>query len=669
MSSANAFWVSDLISKNPFSPTELAELLEVLANQCQEDQKTVLEELSEGVSVGKGGCIEVSVDEAGTRIRSNCEQALQVVLNAIGKEVGGWRSGGSAYWQTDDGDQITVTYFDVKAGALEESRVELEGVYGYSFDAIESLSDDEVQSLMEERGLEFDLASAGVNSDKPGWMGKAFVALLKGQAPREGEVDSEEQESGFGLPDGCEAITKELLLELLPSGFESVEALSLSFSESLSDLSGLTHLKSLRYLDLSYCESLEKLHGLSDFPLLEELDLSNCESLVSLEGVSGLPGLKALDLSGCEALTSIDGLTGAPNLEKLELIGCELVSDLGVLSKLKNLREVDLSSCDKITDLSPLLALKSLEKVDLSFCEAIEEIPFDLADKVVSIEDESDEEDLSGEEGSEFDSEDSDSTSEAIGLHMGREGEWVLARLQCDHGGWLDELSITRLELGSGELCQHIESRMVVTDVPFKLIEELGPSKTGKLAALAGAEKWAKRYVVPPVGSSIFGSYVENRENFSDYVGDVPKKAVDALPFVQELRESLSECSLSIHQSIGEIALLAIGEKRTKFRTQRSSGKGSEERVNVLAKRLEKDEPAFADFDLGNYLAEVKEIVGISIQDSIDALALGIVAQDWLTRDDSRLAIVDSSGKVRPWSDEAEHYYAIPVVSKKQPPK
>jgi Leucine-rich repeat (LRR) protein len=330
-------------------------------------------------------------------------------------------------------------------------------------------------------------------------------------------------------------------------------------------------------------------------------------------------------------------------------------------SRLSALRELDLSICENLVDITPLLALENLEKLE-TYSSGIEEIPAELAYAVEDYQEPEDDEEESDPGASH------EPNRTVVGLHMGVIDEWVMASLGVDDDGWLDDISISTDNIGSGDLVQKINARLVVTDAPFKAHEELSTAGEERLEAVAGAEKWAKRYVVRPFSEEVFKVAASSGGDLSTLSAQLPRKSIDAFFFAEELREMSPKSSSKLHVSVGEIALLALGEKRNKFATQKSSLKGSQERATVLEKRLRK-EPEFSEFDLWNYLCEVKDTLDVEIPDVIDAIALGLVAMDWLTYEDSRLAISDSSGRVRPWDGKSKCYYAIPEVSKKQPPK
>ena len=76
------------------------------------------------------------------------------------------------------------------------------------------------------------------------------------------------------------------------------------YGRSLTDISGLAHLKNLKNLDLSFCEEITDLSYLSDCLNLKSLVLRDCgvwntDYKINTDFLSNLTNLTSLDLSGC----------------------------------------------------------------------------------------------------------------------------------------------------------------------------------------------------------------------------------------------------------------------------------------------------------------------------------------------------------------------------------
>ena len=150
----------------------------------------------------------------------------------------------------------------------------------------------------------------------------------------------------------------------------NLTGLKLNNHDSLTDLSGLSGLKSLTSLDLRGCSRLTDLHELSGLRDLTSLNLDECSALTDLNGLSGLNKLTSLNLAGCSRLTDLRGLSGLKNLTSLSLAGCTSLVDLG-LSGLEKLTSLDLRWCSRLTDLRGLSGLKNLTSLNLDRCSVL----------------------------------------------------------------------------------------------------------------------------------------------------------------------------------------------------------------------------------------------------------------------------------------------------------
>jgi len=144
------------------------------------------------------------------------------------------------------------------------------------------------------------------------------------------------------------------------SGLSSLRILNLT-QTSVSDLSGLSGLSSLQYLDLTQT-SVSDLSGLSGLSSLQSLDL-NQTSVSDLSGLSGLSSLRILHLNQT-SVSDLSGLSGLSSLQYLDLTQTS-VSDLSGLSGLSSLRILHLNQTS-VSDLSGLSGLSSLQYLNLN---------------------------------------------------------------------------------------------------------------------------------------------------------------------------------------------------------------------------------------------------------------------------------------------------------------
>ena len=122
------------------------------------------------------------------------------------------------------------------------------------------------------------------------------------------------------------------------AGLLSLEGIR-AWNTSISDLSPLANAPRLRWLEVSGNRSLSKLTSLKGLKTLRRLEINDC-------GIS--------DLSGLAQLTQLTSLTLHDNL----------ISDVSPLAKLKNLTHLNLYK-NVIRDVSPLAGLNKLERLDL----------------------------------------------------------------------------------------------------------------------------------------------------------------------------------------------------------------------------------------------------------------------------------------------------------------
>lgn len=274
----------------------------------------------------------------------------------------------------------------------------------------------------------------------------------------------------------------------------------------------------------------------------------------------------------------------------------------------------------------------------------------------------------------------------ATGLHMGKDGAWVMADLVLDSAGDVLDVIFSRLELGELPDLGDADEHFVVTDAPFRFAEELhedGERESSKAAdaaagsgeasdAVIGANRWAKRQIVPFFEKHLFEEvYTSNDADLSEY--GISKKSIDAIPFIESIREKYGTSPSNIQLACPEMAMLAVGEKRIKFQHARTSIAGTEERARVLSAKLEdrniqilQGDWVFADiFEL---VSDAKKEEGLPQYDLLDALALALVARDWIVEDE-KLVVSGKTGKVVSWNGRDFEFFAMPNTKKKVPPR
>ena len=404
-------------------------------------------------------------------------------------------------------------------------------------------------------------------------------------------------------------------------------------------------------IDLS-CTSVVNVDGLKPLANLEELDLNYSHSLMSVSGLSALSKLKYLNLAGCESLTNLHGLESLENLEELNISDCVSLEDVQALSGCTNLKKLDVSGKHRIEDLSCLAALQKLESVDLPFDNslAVPETVQLLLDKNERVT--------------------------ILGLHLGKGNQWVLAGFYCDDGGWLDEIEISTIQSIPDELqsSSFAYSEVIAVNLPFREVGDTSEDDDSialATSAVEGASKWAARYIYPYPQAQLLQQYSSGEELSDLSLDSSEKKVTGVLREIVELRKALDSVMFDYDRAIyssGEMALLALGEKRRKFSNPRSSTEGSKERVNALVKAME-NEVEYDTFEsIWELIQNVKSEKGLPLADSIDAIALGLVAKHWHFFDD-RFCILDKTAKVKPWNEGCEIFLAMPSTAKKQPPK
>jgi Leucine-rich repeat (LRR) protein len=114
-------------------------------------------------------------------------------------------------------------------------------------------------------------------------------------------------------------------------------AIELDDCDSLSSISELNTLRSLRYLSISGCDSLITLSGIHDLPGLNTLRISGCTGLKNLFGLGQLSQLNRLEIRDCHNFIAIDGLSHGFRLDSLEIEGCNNLKRLDGLDKIVGL--------------------------------------------------------------------------------------------------------------------------------------------------------------------------------------------------------------------------------------------------------------------------------------------------------------------------------------------
>jgi hypothetical protein len=132
-----------------------------------------------------------------------------------------------------------------------------------------------------------------------------------------------------------------------------VRRLTLTLTDTLTDLDPLAGLPSLESLDANSCP-LTNLDGISDVTTLEMVCVRINTVLQNVEGLTGLTRLRLLHLTGCKSLTSVEALAGLTNLKTLYLDGCKSLTSVDCLAGLPKLETLTMERC-------PSLLRKGLE--------------------------------------------------------------------------------------------------------------------------------------------------------------------------------------------------------------------------------------------------------------------------------------------------------------------
>ncbi len=126
----------------------------------------------------------------------------------------------------------------------------------------------------------------------------------------------------------------------------------------VSPLSGLQSLEGIR----AWNTQISDFSPLADVPRLRWLEVSNNRSLSSLSSLNGLKSLRRLEINDCE-ISDLSGLETLTQLTSLKLVN-NLISDVSPLKSLKVLTYLNLRD-NIITDVSPLSGLTRLKELRL----------------------------------------------------------------------------------------------------------------------------------------------------------------------------------------------------------------------------------------------------------------------------------------------------------------
>ena len=129
----------------------------------------------------------------------------------------------------------------------------------------------------------------------------------------------------------------------------------------ISDFSPLAKAPRLRWIEFSGDRSLSKLTSLKDLKTLRRLEINHC-GISDLSGLSELTQLQSLTLHD-NVISDISPLSRLKSLTYLNLDG-NVISDVSALKNLKTLKELYLHN-NVISDVSPLAGLTNLEQLNL----------------------------------------------------------------------------------------------------------------------------------------------------------------------------------------------------------------------------------------------------------------------------------------------------------------
>ena len=142
---------------------------------------------------------------------------------------------------------------------------------------------------------------------------------------------------------------------------------------TIDKLSGpITNLDCEQLTSLSFSESDLydwKIHSLEDlhlFPSLEEITLSGIDSLTDFSPLAYCPKLEEIALSGIDSLTDFSPLAYCPKLTKLAIANANL-TDISFVQYVPGLQSVSIWGNPPILDLSPLENLQNLKTVSFTY--------------------------------------------------------------------------------------------------------------------------------------------------------------------------------------------------------------------------------------------------------------------------------------------------------------
>ncbi|MFW6457265.1 MAG: leucine-rich repeat domain-containing protein [Planctomycetota bacterium] len=134
-------------------------------------------------------------------------------------------------------------------------------------------------------------------------------------------------------------------------GLDSLQVLRLFGCNGLTNLRPLYQLENLKKLSLpNNIEDSDLLGMCIGFSGLIQLDLRNCSTVTDISPMARLKSLRELSLAGCREITDLSPLKELKRLTQLDLACCTKISDLSPLHSLERLKDLYIDGCYNIDD-------------------------------------------------------------------------------------------------------------------------------------------------------------------------------------------------------------------------------------------------------------------------------------------------------------------------------
>jgi hypothetical protein len=149
---------------------------------------------------------------------------------------------------------------------------------------------------------------------------------------------------------------------------------------SLTALSGLQHLKSLKFFSIHCAPLVRQLGGIGQLPSLDQLRIINCQGLKALPDLSRCTKLSSITLDNLPAVRHEQlHLAQSADLTALTIRDCGMLSIMQDLSTFTRLQWFHLSKCQQMEQLPGLQELARLQVLELDELPALQPEQLHLA--------------------------------------------------------------------------------------------------------------------------------------------------------------------------------------------------------------------------------------------------------------------------------------------------